>query len=382
MLDEQRSVAEDLLARGVDWGTFFQRAAAWEVEPVVMSNLLSAFATTIPQRALEETIRRERDSRAMALSRTLVLVDLVEKMSLAGLETLVLKGPAISQLAYGGESFRTFADIDLLLTRSDLERGRDLLLSLGYERVYDPAHEKRLITDQHALEFSRPGMKVELHWCLLSRHLRLHIDPAELWSEAVEIECVGRTIRVLAPHQLYFFLCAHGAKHEWDRVRWVCDLFQIERILSEGQVNSVIDLSERLHARRILAVGAGLVKEVFQSGYSRLPAGRLLDDRKTVSIIRSIRNSLLQTLSPSEPRDTLAARLDSRLGPLIFWTTLRERRSDQIASLTRVFFFPTENDSGPRGTRWVRRPFRLARTAVKNLRRQTVTESGKAHVQH
>jgi hypothetical protein len=382
MLDEQRSMAEGLIARGIDWDTFFERAAASEVEPVVMSNLLSAFATSIPQQALEETMRRERDSRALALSRTLVLVDLVEKMSLAGLETLVLKGPAIAQLAYGGESFRTFADIDLLLKRKDLERGRDLLLSLGYARDYDPEHERRLIADQHALEFSRPGMKVELHWCLLSRHLRLHIDPAELWSKSAEVRCVGKAIRVLAPHQLYLFLCAHGAKHEWDRLRWVCDLFQVERILSEGQVNSVIGLSERLHARRILAVGVGLVKEVFQSRDGRFPGMRLLSDGNTVSIIGRIRNTLLQTLPPSGLPGPLTARLDSRLRPLIFWLKLRERRRDQVACLARVFFFPTENDSGPRGTRWVTRPFRLGRTAVTNLRRQARTESGSAHVPH
>src|SRR6266508_3949777 len=199
------------------------------------------------------------------------LADLVNALAAAGIPAIVLKGPAIAIAAYGDCSRRTFADVDLLLHRSDLMAARDLLVTRGFAPDFSSEMVGALVNGQHALEFSDSRSRVELHWSLLSRHLSFDLDPEELWDRAVEIECAGTRLMALAPHHLFLYLCAHGAKHEWMLFRWICDVAQLARGLTPSEAQQVVRLAERTHSKRLLALGLRLARETFGEEESPFP---------------------------------------------------------------------------------------------------------------
>ena len=350
-----------LLAQPVDWDALFHRAAVWELEAVVFSNLRCVFGEAIPLKVLELVTDLERQSRAHTLARTLVTVDLAAKFDAHGIDSLVLKGPAVGVAAYGDPSLRSFDDIDLLVRRQDLERARDLLTTIGYARQYEPSHESFLIDQHHALEFSNSRTRVELHSALLERYLRLTIPENDLWNGDLRIQCAGGTLRVLAQHHLFLFLCAHGAKHEWERPRWIRDIAQLLQMLDAAAAARILDLAERTHAKRLVALGLRLARDMFDADISLFPDSRLVPESGTRRLVDLVlgRAGLVEA-APSRTASGRLLRHDPNIGPLIFWAAARERNIDKIACIARVLLVPTLSDEGPRALRWASRPLRLA----------------------
>lgn len=109
-----------------------------------------------------------------------------------GIPVIVLKGPATGLTAYGDPSLRAFGDIDLLVSKPDLIRARDFLFATGYERDYESGSEANMIRAEHALEFSGPNAKVELHSTLLSRYLRVPFDRDMIWARLAQRDTPAR----------------------------------------------------------------------------------------------------------------------------------------------------------------------------------------------
>jgi len=251
-----------LLGDTVEWDALFDLASRWQVEPTVFGNLRTQFAPAMPPTVLDDIAAREQKSRARAVSRTLLLMRLVSAFDQAGIHVIVLKGPAVAIAAYGDYSRRTFSDVDFLVRKEDLVAAREYLVGRGFTREYAPEMEGALIADQHALELADAIIKVELHWSLLSRHLHFDLDPSELWAKAHQVECMGAQMSVLAAEHQFLHLCAHGAKHEWMLFRWICDIAQLTRSLSEADVERVLVLAERCNAKRILSLALRIVRDI------------------------------------------------------------------------------------------------------------------------
>jgi hypothetical protein len=163
--------ARELLQGTVDWDAVVAHAAQWRVEPTVFGNLGSEFYAAMPAAVRARVASLEKQSRGYAVSRTLLLLDLVNRFEHAGIPVIVLKGPAIAMRAYDDCSRRTFSDMDLMVRRHDLLRARDVVVASGYAAGFSPETQNGLITGQHALEFSDSRAVVELHWTLMSRFL-------------------------------------------------------------------------------------------------------------------------------------------------------------------------------------------------------------------
>jgi hypothetical protein len=363
-----RSRGRELLDGNVDWVVLRGLAGRWQVEPTVFGNLRSEFAATIPPAVLSDLAVLEQQSRARAISRTLVLMHLVTIFERAGIPVVVLKGPAVAIAAYDDYSRRTFSDVDLLVRRTDLPAARDLLLGRGFSREYSPEIESALIRDQHALELADARIKVELHWSLLSRYLRFDIDVDDLWKRAHRVECMGAPMSVLATEHLFLYLCAHGAKHEWSVFRWICDVAQLTQRLSGADAKKVLGLAERHNAKRILSLALRIAHETFGDEESPFPPGAWLkevDTRELVALVKTrIESDGSATHGLLPPR---VSRIHPYLGPLAFWIHSRERARDRVACALHFLFLPAASEAG-RGTLYgMLRPVRLATRALRRI---------------
>ncbi|HYN80874.1 MAG TPA: nucleotidyltransferase family protein [Gemmatimonadaceae bacterium] len=366
--DAARQRVHRLVGEGIDWEAVLTLATQWQVEPAVFGNLGSELLEAMPAAVLSRAAELEKLSRAYAISRTLILTQLVKSLDRAGVPSIVLKGPAVAIAAYDDYSRRTFADADLLVRRRDLIRARDLVLSRGYSARYRPERENGLIAGQHALEFSDSRTSVELHWTLLSRHLRFNLDVDDLWSHAVVTPCMDSQMRVLAPEHLFLYLCAHGAKHEWRIFRWVCDIAQLADRLTPTQAERVMGLANDAHAKRLLALGLRLVREMFGEEGSPFPPAAFGSERETARLVALVRARLTsEAVASSGLVPRRMAHIHHYMEPLAFWLLSRERMSDRLACSAQFFFVPAAGDSSRGQLQRVFRPVRLAAKAIRRL---------------
>jgi hypothetical protein len=354
-----------LMRQSVDWVRLLEKASIWQLDPVVLKNLIG-WESILPE-ALRQGIRaRAVKSRVEAATRTMMLVDVAKLLSEADIPVVIIKGPSVAIEAFGDISLRHFADADLLVHHADLPRARDTLLANGFKADYAPQAESSLVYNQHALEFSSPKLKVELHCGLLSRHLCLDIEVDAVWGDSREVECVGERIRVMSRPHLFYFLCVHGAKHQWNQLRWICDVAQLSATLTRSEADKVVQLATKTHGRRILALALQLSRDLFFDERSVFAESWFEED----NCLRNLKRSVVSQFSGTgfEPVKLFGrfGYRDYRLVQLAFWTMARERRIDRIACVSRVMSL--DSGVGYR-SKLVRQVTRFSRLAFGHFRK-------------
>jgi hypothetical protein len=199
--------------------------------------------------------------RLLAAARNLqleaVTAEVVGAFQHAGVESIVLKGPAVAQALYP-EGDRASGDVDLLVAPDVRLRANAVLAKLGFgstmasEEVPDPRA-------QWADLWLRSGLTVELHRTLWGTG----VSEAELWSVLCEqtapIRVSGVEMRALARHALAMHVALHAAQHGRREPKPLVDL---ERALGTFEPESWVDaatLAARLGALPAFAAGLRLV---------------------------------------------------------------------------------------------------------------------------
>ncbi|HUQ18326.1 MAG TPA: nucleotidyltransferase family protein [Gemmatimonadaceae bacterium] len=362
MIDEARRLAE----QGVEWKEVANFATRLLIEPAVFGNLRTFFSEEIDPELLKDFTRRDYFARATALTQTVRVLESYRSMTAAGIDALVLKGPATSVTGYDNPSLRYFSDIDLVIKRVDLAAAQAHLESRGYKPLFDSQSRESLITGQHALEFEGSGPPVELHWALLPRHLKFDLTPEALWNEAVTIESSGTEFKALAAHHLFLYLCAHGAKHAWNSYRWVCDVAQLARRLTAAEAEKVIALAERTHTKRIVALALRIVRETFGEEPSPFSRDAFGEDRQVKSLVLMARAGFDPSLEGHPILPRRLARLHPYAEPLTFWIRSRERLRDRVTAAARFVFEPAPGDRPKGAANMVLRPARMVRNALRS----------------
>ncbi len=113
-------------------------------------------------------------------------------------EFILLKGPYTAERFYGDLSARAFLDLDLLVPPKAMAASEAQLCGAGFTKVSRVLGNKaisRFFT--HHVEFQKPGVSLELHWCLF-RHPSIRIDHECVWSSSGLWRHDGVEYRVLS----------------------------------------------------------------------------------------------------------------------------------------------------------------------------------------
>lgn len=328
-----------------------------------MSNLLSLSPAGIPDDAREVAGARKRDSRARALAGALVVNDVVARLEKQDVGAIVLKGAAVAVTGYGDQSLRTSGDIDLLVRPYDLQKARDVLLDDGYAREYDQAAEQILVAGGHALEFSRAGPKVELHHRLFPDYLAVDLPEDEMWDSSRTIDCAGGRIRIPSPELQLLYVCVHGAKHCWRQFRSICDTAQLASRLDASEKSRLLAIARSHRLERIVQLAHYLAVETVHLEAEALPQGMARPTARALRLFGDVRENHFRDAERVE-LFAWATRIDSVLGPLVFWINTRESWADKIRCVARAVASPTASDGMSSKSGMIRRGGRLARRAL------------------
>jgi hypothetical protein len=139
----------------------------------------------------------------------------------AGIETLALKGAALSLSAYRDGGARQMVDFDLLVPRERVVNAIAALRAGGIHPHHSFPEPERRVPVHHSTAFvDSTGQEIDLHWYALWQSSP---DDA-FWAAAVPIEIDRVQAKTLCPTDQLLQVCAHGA--EWTpsgSLRWIVD---------------------------------------------------------------------------------------------------------------------------------------------------------------
>jgi hypothetical protein len=161
------------------------------------------------------------------------LRDIVGAFGGAGIQTIVLNGPALATAYYPDPALRPFIDLDLLVRRADRQRALDTLFERGYTHE-TPGRSLEHVPAAYLAPPRNSGLlPIDLHWeCVGQSTAGRAAEQAadEIWSRAVTAPAWGDAARTLASEDLLIYLAANFAiHHTLTGALWQLDLALVLR---------------------------------------------------------------------------------------------------------------------------------------------------------
>jgi hypothetical protein len=259
-----------LLQENIDWGYLLQMASRHNLVPLLYRSLEAVAPTTIP-----ETVRAELKEQIQVdiqgnLFLTKELLHLLALFNQHGIRALPYKGPVLAALVYRDLVLRTFNDLDILVHERHVLQAMDLLVSCGYEIIRPPSVaqtgkslqslwvnqlvEKSPWAYQLVLWHPDRHVVVELHWRITPKYVFPN-SAEQLWENLTPVTLGGVTVLSFAPENLLWFLCVHGAKHQWGRLNWLCDIAELIRVYPNLNWEQIVAQATKLGIERRLYLG-------------------------------------------------------------------------------------------------------------------------------
>jgi hypothetical protein len=220
----------------------------------------------------------------VSLQTDAVTAAVVSALRGAGIESILLRGPAIARWLYDDESARPYVDTDLLVRYGDVEVAERTLAGLGFsdhtvEGVL--AHDRP--THAHTWLRARDAAAVDLHYTLVGARR----EPQHLWealaTETEPIVVLGTPVDVLKPPGRALVVALHAAQHGVGAGKPLDDLARAVQRVPEQIWEAAGRLAARLDATPAFATGLRLLPQGCEVA-SRL---ELPVDRSTETILRA-----------------------------------------------------------------------------------------------
>jgi len=223
------AAVRDAAKNVTDWDRFLAVVQRHRVI-VLAYNALRAAGIALPPAVAKELESRAQRIIHRSLNSAAETARLQNLITVAGTPVVVLKGVALEQLAYASLSTKQTRDIDLLVPPDCAGEALQILERDGYTlslpaRKLSAMQRQALICYGREVELidMRRKLRVELQWRAADNPLLLKGIDAHAKTQKVMLS-ERAAVRTLAPDDLFAFLCVHGARHSWSRLKWLADL--------------------------------------------------------------------------------------------------------------------------------------------------------------
>lgn len=222
------AVADTLARRVAGFGLPGSDQRPWSVHDDVWPSLLAGLAAEritglavagaeaewllLSDPQAEGLLSRHRDTMLWALTVERKLLALAAEFRAAGIDYVVLKGPAVAHGFYPDPSWRGFGDLDLLVRTADWRAACRLLEDLGFRRELPeprPGFDERF--GKAATHRGGDGCEIDLHRTLVLGPFGLWIDPDVLFDRTTAFTLGGMRFRRLDPTAAFLHACVHAS---------------------------------------------------------------------------------------------------------------------------------------------------------------------------
>lgn len=154
------------------------------------------------------------------------LSGVLKTLAASGIETMVLKGAALSVMYYPEPWLRPMTDVDILVPSSKVRSTMEVLQASGHR----PEHRipESLPDFTYALSFMLDQTRVlDLH-CRIMLECRWNSPDEDLWRGALPLDILGATTLALNPTDQLLHVCVNATRWEnAPQVRWIADAVTI-----------------------------------------------------------------------------------------------------------------------------------------------------------
>jgi hypothetical protein len=218
----------------IDWNTFINLADRHRVTPLVRRSLNRYSTERIPDYVVDSLSARVEKNTQRALTMTSEFVRVFKFLAQRSIPVIPLKGPILALQLYDDVGLRHVGDLDLLVTRQNVEETDQVLLRKGYKRIKPdfalPSAQKAAflnLGDHFTYFHDSRQIKIELHWRWHSNPYLLPLDMERARKRGQTVIVADTEVKTVGIDDTILYLCTHGATHIWLRLFWLCDLVQI-----------------------------------------------------------------------------------------------------------------------------------------------------------
>jgi hypothetical protein len=322
-----------LLEAGCKWSRILELGEHHGVLPLVYQSLCDS-PTSVPSEVLEELASRYDQNVRRNLRFTAELFRILDCLASAGILAIPHKGPVLAQTVYGDLALRDFSDLDVLVPREEARRAKEALRTLGYipPSQLSAAHERAYLSTGYEYTFDGPAGRnlLEIQWDIVPHFYAVEFPMRELFARVVPTELAGRTVKTLAPEDLFLTLCVHAAKHAWIRLCWLRDIAGVA-MTQNLDWSVVAGRAGELGLRRIVGVSLTLAQRLLQPHLPEVALNSFRADRE----IESLCSEIVAHIPAAEEYSTES--------PAYFklMLRLRERAGDKLRFASRLLLTPS-----------------------------------------
>jgi hypothetical protein len=224
-----------------------------------------ALPVTDAQRERVRHAARGRASVDLLLERQ--LLETASRLSRAGIDFRVLKGPAFAHLVYPDPAWRGSGDVDLLIGGEQWESTVGLLQRAGAARTIPelrPHFDRRF--GKEATLVAPAGWQLDLHRTLVLGPYGLWVDAERLWSGVARLRIGATELPALPPETAFVHACLNASVA--DATPRLLAVRDVAQFLSGGAVDpDVVDgLARRWHAEAVVAAAVARATCLFGAG--------------------------------------------------------------------------------------------------------------------
>ena len=264
--DACRAQLRALAARDLEWDLFLNTANRHGVAPLVFNALTASGAIDAADARVARLLERFAVNAGNSVMLARQLLEVLALLERDGIPAIAYKGPVLATLLYGNLALREFTDLDVLVHRNDVVRAGEALVSHGYEPelTLTPSDERLLLRTRagYFRRFDRPlasgRVVLELHWRIPAT-FRLDED---FWQRVTSVGLLDRHAAHFAPEDLALILCAHGFKHGWSQLKWLCDVSELVTKFPVLDWDRAIRHASQVGGLRVLLLGCALARSV------------------------------------------------------------------------------------------------------------------------
>jgi len=266
----RRDALKPLLESGIDWELVQREASRHRVLPVFFQVLENLLGKDLPASVREQSREHHRGLRIQNTFAIQELKRIAERFEDADLPVLALKGPVLSQTAYGDISLRRSVDTDIFVPKERFSEADCLLKEIGYEY----ADKRKGITGWRRKlslyidgqwQFTRGNsFALDVHTRLMPPGYSLPSDFHRFWKRARPVRLTDEIeVQGISAEDQVLVLVHHGIKNQWWALRHVVDLAAVihEEDIDFGLLRS---RAKEMEVTRALKLGLCMAHDVLE----------------------------------------------------------------------------------------------------------------------
>jgi hypothetical protein len=271
----------------LDWMQMLELATRHGIRPIVFNALR---AINLPENVGSKLASFYQANASANLLLASELVRLCRSFQAGGVALVPLKGPLLAASLYGDLLLRESGDLDLLVHEHNLPDARRILSRLGYELRSAAAFQRA--AHHETLDSPATGIHVELHWRLSARQHLLPPDTRTIWGRLQLTPFVGHQLPSLGVVDQFLFLVAHGTRHNWSSLKWLCDIAEFTRLSPLADWPVILNQARRCGALRVCLLALYLAADLLSAPVPPDLLCAANADREVPKLARMVRDRL------------------------------------------------------------------------------------------